>query len=160
MTDAQHLQRASTHNTKYIKASQDVLYQAFTDPMALATWQAPGDMTAEVHRFDGRVGGGYQMSLYYPESEESVRGKTAGREDRYTACFLELRPPSRIVETITFDTGDPALIGEMIMEVTLEPEGEGTEVIIVFKEIPPGIRAEDNELGTRLSLEKLECYVE
>ncbi|GLV60870.1 hypothetical protein KDH_76890 [Dictyobacter sp. S3.2.2.5] len=160
MTDAQQPQRASTRNTKYIKASQDVLYRAFTDPAALTTWQVPGDMTGEVHSFDGRVGGGFQMSLYYPESEESARGKTAGREDRYTARFVELTPPSRIAEAITFDTSDPALAGEMIMEVTLEPADGGTSVTIVFRDIPPGIRPEDNELGTQLSLEKLARYVE
>ena len=43
--------------------------RAFTDPAAMAVWLAPGDMTGEVHSFDDRVGGGYQMSLYYPSSE-------------------------------------------------------------------------------------------
>ena len=47
----------------------------------------------------------------------------------------------------------------MIMEVTLEAEDEGTTVTIIFKNIPPGVRPEDNELGTRESLEKLARYV-
>src|SRR6185503_9699718 len=102
------------------------LYRAFTDPKALAVWLAPGDMTGEVHHFDERVGGGYQMSLYYPASDTTSRGKTAGREDRYTARFVELTPPSRIVEAITFDSADPAFSGEMIMEVMLEAEEGGT----------------------------------
>ena len=61
MTDAH--ETASTRNSKWIKATPEALYGAFTDPTALAVWLAPGDMTGEVHRFDGRVGGGYQMSL-------------------------------------------------------------------------------------------------
>ena len=81
MTDAHS--RASTRNSKCIKATPEALYQAFTDPAALAVWFAPGDMTGEVHSFDGRVGGGYQMSLYYPLSEQTSRGKTREREDRY-----------------------------------------------------------------------------
>lgn len=158
MTDAHS--RASTRNSKLIKATPEALYQAFTDPAALAIWFAPGDMTGVVHNFDYRVGGGYQMSLYYPSSETTSRGKTSEREDRYTARFVELTPPGRIVEAITFDTVDPAFSGEMIMEVTFEAEDNGTTVSILFKDIPPGIRPEDNEAGTRETLEKLARYVE
>src|SRR3954447_16398645 len=101
MTDAHS--RATTHNSKFIKASQEALYRAFTDPAALAVWFAPGDMTGKVHNFDYRVGGGYEMWLYYPSSDTPSRGKTSEREDRYTARFVELSPPARIVEAITFD---------------------------------------------------------
>ncbi len=100
------------------------------------------------------------MSLYYPSSEKTLRGKTKAREDRYTARFVELTPPSRIVEAITFDSVDPAFSGEMIMAVTFEAEDDGTRVSIVFKDIPSGIRPEDNEAGTRSTLEKLARFVE
>src|SRR5215216_3174655 len=92
--------RASTRNSKFIKATPQALYRAFTDPAALAVWLAPGDMTGEVHHFDCRVGGGYQMSLYYPPSDTAFRGKTSEREDRFTARFVELTPPKRIVQAI------------------------------------------------------------
>ena len=150
----------SSRNTKFIKASQAAVYKAFTDPKALAVWFAPGDMTAEVHQFDERVGGGYEMSLYYPASEKDARGKTGDKEDRYRARFVELTPPSRIVEAIIFDSDDAGFAGEMIMNVTLEGKNGGTEVTIVFENIPAGIRPEDNEQGTELSLQKLAKYVE
>ena len=136
-----------------------MLYRAFTDPAALEAWQAPGDMTAKVHAFDARVGGGYGMSLFYPASAPEARGKTAAREDRFTARFVELAPPARIVEAITFDAADPAFAGEMTMTVTLEERDGGTEVTVAFADIPPGIRPEDNEAGTRASLEKLARYI-
>jgi uncharacterized protein YndB with AHSA1/START domain len=158
MTDA--YSRASTRNAKWIKATPEALYRAFTDPAALAIFLAPGDMTGKVHRFDDRVGGGYQMSLYYPSSEKTFRGKTSAREDRYTARFVEMTPPRRIVEAITFDSADPAFKGEMVMDVTFEAKGDGTTVSIFFKDIPSGIRPEDNEAGTQLTLEKLARYVE
>ncbi len=151
---------ASTRNSKFIKAPQQTIYRAFTDPAALAVWLAPGDMTGVVHSFDYRVGGGYEMSLFYPASQSQSQGKTSEREDRYVARFVELAPPEKIVEAITFDTVDPAFLGEMIMEVKLDPEEGGTTVSIVFKDIPLGIRPEDNELGTRSTLEKLARFVE
>jgi uncharacterized protein YndB with AHSA1/START domain len=150
----------TTRNTKVIKASQERLYRAFTDPEALAVWLAPGVMTGKVHRFDLKVGGGYQMSLFYPPSENESRGKTSDREDRFTARFIELTPPGKIIQEITFDSDDSAFSGKMMMEVTLEPEDQGTRVIIVFRNIPSGIRPEDNEAGTQSTLEKLARYVE
>jgi uncharacterized protein YndB with AHSA1/START domain len=149
----------NTRTSRVINASREALYRAFTDPEALATWQAPGEMTAKAHRFDLHVGGGYEMSLFYPESEGENLGKTSGREDRYTARFLELDPPSRIVEAIDFDTTDPAFSGEMIITIELEERGAGTEVTMSFDNIPSGIRPEDNDEGTRSSLEKLARYV-
>lgn len=153
--------KRSSRTSRRIDAAPAAIYRAFTDPSLLARWQAPGDMTATVHAFDLRIGGGYEMSLTYPETERNARGKTTAREDRYTARFVELTPPSRIVETISFMTSDPAFMGEMIMEVTLREEHAGqTDVTIAFTTIPSGIRPEDNDEGTRLSLEKLAALVE
>jgi uncharacterized protein YndB with AHSA1/START domain len=100
------------------------------------------------------------MSLFYPETEKEMRGKTSGKEDRFTAKFIELTPPNKIIEAINFDTGDPNFSGEMIMEVTLEPADNGTKVTFLFKNLPAGIKPEDNEAGTISSLEKLAQYVE
>ena len=150
----------STRNSKFIKASPEALYRAFTDPTALAAWQAPGNMTAKVHEFDLRVGGGYEMSLFYPQSEQETHGKTSPHEDRFSAQFLELTPSRRIVEAISFHSADAAFAGKMFMVVMLEERDAGTEVTIVFENIPPGIRPADNEAGTQSSLEKLARYLE
>jgi uncharacterized protein YndB with AHSA1/START domain len=150
----------STRNTRSIKASPETLYRAFTDPDALAAFLAPGDMTGKVHRFDPRIGGGYEMSLYYPDADTSSAGKTADGEDRFTARFVELTPYRRIVEAIRFDSSDPAFSGEMSMTITFEAEPGGTCVSVSFDGIPSGIRPEDNEEGTRQTLEKLACYAE
>jgi uncharacterized protein YndB with AHSA1/START domain len=55
-----------------------------------------------------------------PSSEQVYRGKTSEREDRFTARFVELTPPTRIVQAITFDSADPTVAGEMSMTVTFE----------------------------------------
>jgi uncharacterized protein YndB with AHSA1/START domain len=150
----------STQSSKVIKASQETIYRAFTDPKALAVWLAPGEMTGKVHNFNLKIGGGYEMSLYYPQSEKESRGKTAGREDRFTARFVELTRPQKIVQAINFNSNDPAFSGEMIMEVRLEAVDNSTNVTILFTNIPEGIRPEDNEAGTESTLNKLARYVE
>ena len=61
---------------------------------------------------------------------------------------------------VTFDAVDSAFAGTMRMEVTFEAEADGTRVSMLFQELPPGIRPEDNEAGTRSAMEKLARYVE
>lgn len=152
--------RARTRTSRVIDAPREAVYRAFTDPVALVAWQVPGEMTAKVHAFDARVGGGYRMSLFYPASGQETRGKTSEREDRYTARFVDLTPPARIVQAITFDSQDPAFSGEMTLVVTLEEANGATEVTMAFENIPAGIRPEDNDAGTRSSLAKLAHHVE
>jgi uncharacterized protein YndB with AHSA1/START domain len=96
------------------------------------------------------------MSLFYPPDERSFRGKTSDREDMVNVLrFVEFAPPRRIVEAGSFVTTDPAFFGEMAMTATFEEVSGRTEVTLVFENLPPGFRAEDNEAGSRLSLEQL-----
>jgi hypothetical protein len=43
---------------------------------------------------------------------------------------------------------------------TFEEVPGGTEVTMSFENLPPGLRPEDNEAGSRLSLEQLACRFE
>jgi len=152
--------KSSTRTSRLIEATRQRIYEAFTGPDALETWLAPGDMTGKIHAFDLRVGGGYEMSLFYPEEGQTNPGKTSGKEDRLTTKFVELTPPSKIVQRVNFNSEDPKFQGEMTMIVTLEESGKNTNVTIEFENIPAGIRPEDNDTGTRESLEKLAAYVQ
>jgi len=141
--------------SRIIKARPEALYAAFMHPAALVDWLPPAEMTGRIHTFDARVGGGYRMSLFYPPNQRSPRGKTSDREDKVNVRFVELEPPRRIVEAVSFVTGDPALLGEMTIVVTFDAMPFGTEVTFLCKDLPPGLRAEDNEAGSRLSLQQL-----
>jgi uncharacterized protein YndB with AHSA1/START domain len=121
---------------------------------------APGTMTGKIHSFDGTVGGGYTMSLFYPKNNNEQKGKTNTNEDRYTARFITLNPYKRIVMGIRFDTGSPGFVGEMVMEVQLERKGASTQLTIIFTNLPLGVRPEDNEKGAEESLDKLERYLQ
>ena len=54
---------ASTRASRLIKGRPEEVYEAFMNPAALVDWLPPGEMTAEIHEFDGQVGGGHRMSL-------------------------------------------------------------------------------------------------
>lgn len=150
----------TTTNSKVIRAKVEKVFEAFSNAKALETWLAPSDMTGKVHNFNFRTGGGYTMSLFYPESESNFKGKTADKEDKFTSRYIEIIPYKKIIEAVNFESDDANFAGEMIMEVTFASHKDGTEVTFHFENIPTGIKPEDNEAGTISTLEKLARYVE
>ena len=145
---------ASTLATRRIRAAPEAIYAAFMDPEVLVEWLPPDRMTGQIHRFDPRTGGGYEMSLFYPEDELTFRGKTAEREDRVRVRFVELSLPHRLVQAIIFVSDDPAFGGEMTMTWTFEAAAGGTEVSVLTTDLL-GLRPQDNQTGSEMSLDKL-----
>jgi uncharacterized protein YndB with AHSA1/START domain len=76
-----------------------------------------------------------------------------------TARFITEQPYKKIVVGIRPDYGGPGYVGETIMEVRLERQGPATLVTIIFTNIPLGVKPEDNEKATQLSLDNLERYL-
>lgn len=150
----------SSRTSRIIAAPREAVCTAFIDRDLLLAWLPPAGMTGRFHRFDARVGGGYRMSLYYPETERTFRGKAADNEDVVDVRFVELAPPRRIVEAIRFVSDDAAFAGEMTLIVTIEEAAGGSEVTLEFSDIPHGIRPEDNDAGARSSLENLARLLE
>jgi uncharacterized protein YndB with AHSA1/START domain len=145
----------STRTTQLVRAPRERVYRAFVNQGDLLRWLPPSEMTGTFHAFDARPSGGHRMSLVYPPTERTFRGKASEREDLVDVRFVELAPPRRIVEAVTFITTDPAFAGEMTMTATLDDVAGGTQVTLDFENLPPGLRPEDNEAGSRLSLEQL-----
>ncbi len=48
----------------------------------------------------------------------------------------------------------------MTIEVTLDDARGGTEVTFWCRNLPPGLRPDDNDAGTRQSLAQLACRLE
>ena len=146
--------------SRIIKAPRPKLYAACLDPEMLARWRAPDRMSGVVHSFDARIGGNYRMSLIYKNPKRGSAGKTSSDTDSFTGSFTELIPNEKIVESIAFESDDPAYAGTMSLTTSFEDVPGGTNVILTFDGLPPGIRPEDNETGSRQSLAKLAALVE
>lgn len=118
----------------------------------------PTDMTSHVHEFDPREGGAFRISLTY--DAPTGTGKTTAHTDTYHGRFVELVANERVVQVLEFETADPAMQGEMTITFALADADGGTEVLAIHDGLPPGLSEADNELGWRLSLEKLVALVE
>lgn len=151
---------ASTSVSRHIQAPPGAVYRAFLDRDALEAWLPPDTMRGQVHTFDPREGGRFQMSLTYEQPERSPGGKTTADTDTVQVRFVELIPYEKIVEIAEFESEDPEFAGEMRMIITFKESGAGTDVTYLCEDIPKGIRPEDNEEGTRQSLRNLAAFLE
>jgi uncharacterized protein YndB with AHSA1/START domain len=147
-----------TRAVRHIRASPESVYRALIDADTVAAWRVPDGMNAVVHVFDARVGGRFRVSLTYENPHG--RGKTEARTDTYHGLFIELVPSQRVVEEFEFETSDPDFAGVMRITTTLVDARGGTDLVIVHDGIPPGVSAEDNEIGTEMALDKLAALVE
>src|SRR4051812_9826826 len=73
--------------SRIIKAPREAVYRACIDPAAVAVWRVPDNMSARVHVFDARVGGGYRMSLTYRDVV-SRAGKSSDDTDTFEGRFV------------------------------------------------------------------------
>jgi uncharacterized protein YndB with AHSA1/START domain len=136
-----------------VPASRAVVYQALLDPAAIAQWRVPDGMTGEVHELQPYVGGRIRMSLTYDDPASA--GKSGGATDTYSGTYVELVPDERVVERVAFESDDAELDGEITMTTSLRDAAGGTEVEIRMDGLPDAVPADQNELGSRMALDKL-----
>lgn len=149
-----------TQVSAIINAPREVVYGAFLEPGAVASWLPPDGMRGHIHVFEPREGGKFIMSLKYVDRLDTPCGKTSEDTDTFEGRFVELIPYEKIVWAAVFESEQPDFAGEMTITWTLTDAGGGIEVTALCEDIPAGISLEDNELGSRSSLRKLVAFVE
>jgi uncharacterized protein YndB with AHSA1/START domain len=144
--------------SRRINAPRATVYRALLNARAVAAWRVPDGMSSQVHEFDACEGGRFRISLSYDAPTRA--GKTNPNTDTYHGRFAKLVPDEQIVETVEFETTDPAMQGVMTITTALHDTDGGTEIVVVFEGLPPGVPDAANELGTRMALAKLAALVE
>lgn len=116
-----------------IDASPETVFAFFTEPEKLTRW------LCDEATVDPRPGGINHQT--HPGSKGNPRGPYYMRGE-----FLEVSPPTRVVFTWGFENLDvPVGPGKSTVEVTLEPDGEGTHVRLVHRDLPESARADHDE---------------
>jgi len=147
----------STRVTAFVAAPPSSVYRALLDGEAVAAWRVPAGMTAEVHEFDGRVGGAFRVSLTYDAPDSTA--KTSAQTDTYGGHFVALAPDRKVVEELAFEPDAPQMNTPMTLTTELTAVDGGTRVEMVHDGVPDAVPAEDNETGARMALAALGEYV-
>lgn len=119
----------------------DRVWQAFTDPGALASWFWPERFatTAEV---DLRVGGRYRIDG--PGAGMSVAGE-----------YVAVEPPRRLVFTWRW-AGEPE---ETLVTVELTPAGAGTDLVLVHERFADDAGRDEHAKGWSDCLDRLPAFL-
>lgn len=145
--------------SRVIYASPQFIYQAFLNPQSLVLWLPPKGMSGSINTFDAHKGGDFSMTLTY-KLDRSTIGKTSENTDVFQGKFLELVPDKKIVQSVTFDSDNPAFSGDMMQTWYLEAVLEGTKVTVVCENVPGGVRKADHYEGLLSTLENLATFTE
>lgn len=149
---------SSTRVVRVLRAPRERVFRALLDPDAVATWRVPAGMTAEIHRFDARVGGRYRISLTYDSPDQA--GKSTAHTDTYHGYFQSITDGRHVKEQMEFETDDPAMRGMMTVSIELRDHGGATELDALHLDLPQGVDPADNELGWNEALDRLAALVE
>lgn len=145
----------ATRVSRLVRAPRAEVYRAMLDASRFAAWLPPAGMRGIVHAFDARPGGEVRMSLVYDDPAAGPGGKTTADTDTFAGRFVALEPDRRIALRTEFASDDPQMAGEMVVSFELEDAPGGTRVTCACEGVPPGVRLEDNEAGSRSSLDNL-----
>lgn len=135
------------------------VFAALTHRDALLEWLPPRGMQGRFEQFDMREGGSYRLVLTY-EDASVTSGKTSADADVSNVGISRIAPGERIVQEVDFESDDAAFQGTMQMEWSLRSVEEGTDVEVVARNVPDGIRARDHAEGITSSLTNLSTYLE
>jgi uncharacterized protein YndB with AHSA1/START domain len=112
-----------------IDASPETVFTFFTEPDKLTRW------LASEATLDPRPGGINHQT--HPGDTENPRGPYYMRGE-----FVEVAFPSRVVFTWGFENADVGVDpGQSTVEVTLVPDGDGTRLRLVHRDLPDAERA-------------------
>lgn len=93
-------------------APRGLVWRTLTDPAHLARWWGPAGFTTDIHRFDLRPGGIWQLSMHGPDGT-----------DYHNQCeFVEVTPPERLVYRHLVP------VSHFTMTITLAECPDGTEM--------------------------------
>jgi uncharacterized protein YndB with AHSA1/START domain len=118
-----------------IAATPETVFAFFVDPAKMARWMGS---RIEV---DPRPGGTYALDI---NPQARARGQ-----------FTEVVPPSRVVFTFGWDGDTSVPPGSSTVEVTLTPDGDGTQVRLVHRGLMAGQTREQHQQGWQHYLARL-----
>lgn len=69
---------ATTRVARFVAAPPEAVYRALIDPESVQHWMVPTGMTSQVHRFDAREGGEFEISLTYDDPAAVGKSSAGG----------------------------------------------------------------------------------
>jgi uncharacterized protein YndB with AHSA1/START domain len=132
--------------TRWLAASPERLFAAFSDPHQLMQWWGPKDFTSTFQEFDLRPGGKWRLVLHGPDGTDYANEKE----------FIAVEKPGRIV------LRNVSPVHGFLMTLAFTAEGRGTRVTwrLLFDSADEAARVRAIvEEANEQNLDRLEAHV-
>lgn len=138
--------RGSVRVTKFIRATPEAVFDAWTDAEVMQKWMLPMNIQSTEARVDARVGGTFSLNMKHPDGAFPFQGE-----------FLEVDRPRKLVFTWCSTAGM-----HLPSRVTVEllPVAGGTELILTHDMFGEDGTADQYRGGWPGVVEKLAGVVE
>jgi glutathione S-transferase len=134
---------------RFIKASRDRVYAAWTDPVQLKKWFGPENVKTRDLIADVRVGGQFRWDLTDPE----------GKEVTIAGEYRELQAGKKIVFTWRLEQDEDWKNHSSVVTVEFFDREGGTEVCLTQEKLPNEASRDDHTQGWNSVLDKLENFL-
>jgi glutathione S-transferase len=142
-------EKLSLEIKRFIRASRDRVYAAWTDPAQLKKWFGPENVKTRDLVADARVGGQFRWDLTDQE----------GKEITIFGEYREVEPGNKIVFTWRLEQDEDWKNHNSIVTVELFDREDGTEVRLTHQKLPNEVSRDDHEQGWNSVLNKLEKFL-
>jgi uncharacterized protein YndB with AHSA1/START domain len=132
-----------------LRAPRVRVFEALTEPAALARWWGPTGFTLPQIELDLRAGGSYRFGMQPPDGELF----------HLTGGFLEIQRPGLLVYTFRWEPPDPD-DQETTVRLSLDDVENATELTLEQGEFLTGSRLALHRGGWRESIARLSRLVE
>jgi uncharacterized protein YndB with AHSA1/START domain len=133
---------------KFIRATPQRVFDAWTKPSLMKQWFAPGTMTVPDAQADMRVGGAYKVTM---NNADETSPMPTGTYVTY-GVYKEIVPNSKLVFTWGWEGPDRH---ESIVTVEFQAKDGGTEVILTHERLANAEQVQKHTHGWLGCLENL-----
>jgi len=142
-------EKLSLEIRRFIRASRDRVYAAWTDPVQLKMWFGPENVQTRDLMADARVGGAFRWDCTDPE----------GKEVTISGEYRELQPGRKIVFTWRLEEDEDWANHRSLVTVEFSDRESGTEVRVTHEKLPNEASRDDHKQGWKSVLDRLEKFV-
>lgn len=134
---------------RFIKASRDRVYAAWTDPAQLKKWFGPENVKTRDLIADVRVGSHFRWDCTDPE----------GNEVTISGEYRELQPGRKIVFTWRLEDDEDWKDHSSLVTVEFFDREGGTEIRLTHENLPSEPSRDDHKQGWNSVVDKLEEFL-
>jgi uncharacterized protein YndB with AHSA1/START domain len=142
-------EKLSLEIKRFIRASRDRVYAAWTDPAQLKKWFGPENVQTRNLIADVRVGGQFRWDLTDQE----------GKEITISGEYREVQPGKKIVFTWRLEEDEDWKNHSSTVTVEFFDREGGTEIHLIHENLPTEPSRDDHKQGWNSVLDKLEKFL-